>query len=278
MAEDARAGIQALRFGSPGAAKHECGGTVRDRRGIGRGDRAALAEGGFQLRDLFGARIAGLFVRRDGRLALAGFNGHGDDLGDESAAFDRRERIGQGAERVVVLLVPGELERLGAILGEGAHQAALVIGVLEAVEEHVVVGLLMSDPRAAPHGRKQVGRVRHAFHAAGDDHVGLPEGKAVPRDHRRLHPRAAHLVERRRGHVLAQTGEKPGLARGRLTLTGGKHAAHQDLVDIGGAGLRALERGGDRRPAQFGGRKRRQTPPESRPSASGRPLRSRRFP
>ena len=68
-----------------------------------------------------------------------------------------RQRVGERAQRVVILLVAGELERLGAILGEGAHQATLVVGVLEPVEKHVIVGLLVTNPCAAAHGGQQVG-------------------------------------------------------------------------------------------------------------------------
>jgi hypothetical protein len=63
--------------------------------------KAGFSCGIFSERALPGCSSVG-----DGRLALAGFNGHGRDLGDEGPAFDRRERIGQGAERVIVLLVP----------------------------------------------------------------------------------------------------------------------------------------------------------------------------
>jgi hypothetical protein len=268
-----RARIQALRFGSPGAASTSAAAPSEIDEELAAVTVPPSRKAGFSCGIFSGRALPGCSSVAMRTSRPCGIYGHGRDLGDEGAAFDRRERVGQGAERVVVLLLPGELERLGAILGEGAHQAALVIGVLQPVEEHVVVGLLMSDPRAAAHGRQQVGRVRHAFHAAGDDHVGLPEGKAVPGDHRRLHPRAAHLVERGRGHVFAQPGEKPRLARGGLTLTGGQNAAHQDLVDIGGAGLRALERGGDRRHRPVRRPKAATAPPESRPSACGRPLR-----
>ena len=46
-----------------------------------------------------------------------------------------------------VLRLAGELVVLRRVLGEGAHQAALVVGVLQAVEEHVVLHLGVAEPR-----------------------------------------------------------------------------------------------------------------------------------
>ena len=70
-----------------------------------------------------------------------------------------------------VLRLARELVVLRGVLGEGAHQAALVVGVLQAVEEHVVLDLGVAEPGAGAHLGQQVGRVGHALHAAGDDDV-----------------------------------------------------------------------------------------------------------
>ena len=47
------------------ARQHQRRGAVGDRAGVGRGDRAALAEGGLQRRDLVGPRLGRLLVVRD---------------------------------------------------------------------------------------------------------------------------------------------------------------------------------------------------------------------
>jgi hypothetical protein len=54
-----------------------------------------------------------------------------------------------------------------AVLGERAHQAALVVRVLEAVEEHVVLHHLVAHAIAAARLRHEIRRVGHALHAAG---------------------------------------------------------------------------------------------------------------
>ena len=54
----------------------------------------------------------------------------------------------QRGDGVGVLRLAGELVALGAILGEGAHQAALVVGVLQPVEEHVVDHLAVAHAGA----------------------------------------------------------------------------------------------------------------------------------
>ena len=70
------------------------------------------------------------------------------------------------------MLLARELIFVGGVLGEGAHRAALLIGILEPVEQHMVVGRVVADARARAVLLEQVRRVGHALHAAGDDHVG----------------------------------------------------------------------------------------------------------
>ncbi|MGV8333854.1 thiolase family protein, partial [Pseudomonas aeruginosa] len=55
-------------------------------------------------------------------------------------------RMGHGE---LVRCFAGEAVGLGTVLGEGAHQAALVLGVFEAVEEHVVEHLAGAHAGAA---------------------------------------------------------------------------------------------------------------------------------
>jgi hypothetical protein len=83
---------QALGFGVAARHQHQRRRAVGNRRGIGRRHRAALAEGGLEVRDLVGARRAGLLVGLDDGLALAGFQRDRRDLGGEGAGFLRRPR------------------------------------------------------------------------------------------------------------------------------------------------------------------------------------------
>ncbi|OIQ80373.1 hypothetical protein GALL_378660 [mine drainage metagenome] len=204
---------------------------IRDRRGIGGGHRAILAEGGLQQRDLFGARLAGLFIRADGGLTLAVADRHRRDFTGERARGLCGQCIRQRPQRVSVLIGAGELKRFGAIFGECAHQAAFVIGVLQPVEEHVSDRLRMAQPGPRPHLGQKVGGVGHAFHPARDHDAGLPQGDLVKRHHRRLHARAAHLVQRGRGNPFVKARVKSGLPRGGLTQPGGQNATHQQFFD-----------------------------------------------
>ena len=78
---------------------------------------------------------------------------------------------------------------------------------------------------------EQIGRIAHALHAAGDDDVGRARAQEVGRDHRRLHARAAHLVDRGAAGAERKARAERGLARRRLSLPSGQDAAHQDFVD-----------------------------------------------
>ncbi len=108
----------------------------------------------------------------------------------------------------------------------------------------------MAEPRAGTHLRQEIGRVGHALHPAGNHDPGVSKRDLVERDHRRLHARAAHLVERRRGHLRAEVGLEARLACGRLALAGGQDAAHQQFLDLAGCRAGIGQGGGDGRTAE----------------------------
>ena len=85
---------------------------------------------------------------------------------------------------------------------------------------------LVAEAGTAAHGRRQVGRVGHAFHATGNNHPGAAGAHQVMRYHHRLHSRPADLVEGRGRDIFTKTGGKPGLARRCLADAGRQHAAH----------------------------------------------------
>jgi hypothetical protein len=71
------------------AGQHQRCGTVGDRRGVGRGHRAVLDEGGLQMGDLFRASLSGLLVGSDHYIAAAARNRHGGDLAHEKPLGNR---------------------------------------------------------------------------------------------------------------------------------------------------------------------------------------------
>ena len=169
------------------------------------------------------------------------------------AVLVRRLRALERRDCEFVLLGARETVFGGAILGEAAHQPAFFIGVLEAVVEHVVDQLAVAEAVAAARFREQIRRVGHRFHAACDHDVVGARGEQVVREHRRLHPRAAHLVDGGAAGGERQAGGERSLARGRLALSRRQHAAHDDFVHLLGFDLGALDRCADGRRAQLGG-------------------------
>ena len=206
---------------------------------------------GFRPRIFSGLRLARLFVLRDHGLGLAGARGHRRDLGCETAVGNGLLRPCQRGERIIVLGLAGELIGLGAILGECAHQAALVIGVFQPVEEHVIHDLAMAEPVAAARAVEQIGRVGHALHAAGHRDLRAAGEDQVMGEHRRLHAGAAHLVDRGRAGGKGQPRAERRLARGRLALSGGQHAAEDHFVDLVRGDTGALQRRLNRGRAKF---------------------------
>jgi hypothetical protein len=146
--------------------------------------------------------------------------------------------------------LPGKGKLRRAILGERAHQAAFVVRVLEAVVEHVVDHLAVAHAQAGARLWQEIRRVGHRLHAAGHDHdVFVAED--VVGEHRRLHPRAAHLVHGRAARRERQARAERRLTRRRLALAGGQDAAHQHFAHVFGTDLRALDGGANRRRAEL---------------------------
>jgi hypothetical protein len=213
-----------LRLGQ--AHEHQGGGAIGDGAGIGRRDRAAVAEGRLQARDFVQVRRARLFVGVDDRLALSGFDRHRHDLPRRGAIAGRRLRPFQRADGEGILAFPGELEMLRRFLGEDTHQLALVIGIFQAVGEHVILHDAMAHAIAAARLGQQIGRIAHALHAAGDGHGVRSGGQQVVRQHGRLHARAAHLVHGCAADGLRNAGAERGLP-GRCLA----HARRQDAAE-----------------------------------------------
>ncbi len=140
---------------------------------------------------------------------------------------------------------------LRAVFSKGAHQPPLVVGILETVEKHVVKHLAVPHAVAAPGLVQQIGRVGHAFHAARHDQIDATGAQRIVGEDRRLHTRAAHLVQRGAGGRLAQPGTERRLACRRLAEAGRQHTAHQHLLHLIGRYAAAFDRCANRGGAQL---------------------------
>ena len=77
-------------------------------------------------------------------------------------------------------------------------------------------------------------RVAHAFHAAGDDEVGIAGLDRLGREHDPLEPGAAHLVHGEGGDGIGESGEERRLPGRRLAHPGLHHVPHDDFIDLCG--------------------------------------------
>ncbi len=122
--------------------------TIRDRAGGGGGNRAVLGEGGLEGRDLVRAALAGLLVGIDHGLTSPRNDRYGHDLACKGALSDGHLGAAERFNRIGVLRFAGQLIGIGGVLGESAHGAAGFVGVFQAIEEHMIIGGIVADPRA----------------------------------------------------------------------------------------------------------------------------------
>ena len=244
------------RASSPRASRHhhERRGAVGDGRGGGGRDEPVLVEGRAQRRDLLDVHGEGRLVVLHHLVALAAGDGDGGDLVDEEAGLARVHRARRRFLGVRVHLLAREAVLLGRLVGEDCPWACR---------------RRRSQARRRPCGRAPSGGrsgSRRAPWAAGagalvidsmppaTTMVASPASDLVGGHHRRLHGRAAHLVDRGAGRGLVEARAERRLAGGRLALAGGKHASHDEVVDLLGADSGLLERGLDGRRRRAGRR------------------------
>ena len=139
----------------------------------------------------------------------------------------------------------GELVFVSALLTKGAHGAAGLVSVFQAVEHHVVINAVVADADAAAAFGQEVRRVGHALHAAGDHEVTAAGHQLVVRQHGGLHARAAHFGQRDRAGAGRQATLEARLTRRRLALAGHEAITKQHFVYFFGRDTGALNSGAD---------------------------------
>ncbi|MNZ88996.1 hypothetical protein D3C78_1078990 [compost metagenome] len=77
----------------------------------------------------------------------------------------------------------------------------------------MVQDLAVAHAQAGPGPVQQVRCVGHAFHAAGDHHLGTAGQQHVVGQHRGFHARTAHLVQGGAAGRLVQARTQGGLSR-----------------------------------------------------------------
>ena len=114
--------------------------------------------------------------------------------------------------------------------------------VREPVVNHLVESLRVAHPETEAGVLEEIGRVRHRLHAAGHCHVEVAGAHRLVDHARRAQAGGAHLVHGLRRDLLRDAGLDLSLARGDLALPGLKDLAVDDVLDLVGAHLGALER------------------------------------
>jgi len=97
---------------------------------------------------------------------------------------------------------------------------------------------------------QQVGRVGHALHAPGHQHLVRARQQHVMREHGCAHARAAHLAQRDRARAFGQAAFEGSLSRGGLALAGHQAIAKQDFAHQGRIDARTLHGCGNGHPAE----------------------------
>ena len=203
------------------------------------------------MRNLLDIGIERLFVALHQPLAAAVADRHRGDFRLEQAGLDRLLSTRQRGDRKRILLFAGESELVRAILGEGAHQPPLVVGVLQAIEKHMIYRLGVPQPHAGARLRQQIGSIAHALHATRHHHLIGSRQQQIVRQHGRLHPRSAHLADCGAAGGERQSGTQTGLARRCLPKPGRQHVAHQHLLHVFRGDAGGCHRRFDRDRAQF---------------------------
>ena len=202
VAGDARQRLATQPVGGGLEHQHQRGSAVVDGRAGRGGDGAVLLEGGLEAGHLVEPCLARALVGVDHGLARARLDGDGRNLGSKRTRLDGRLRTLHAGNGKGVLLRTGKAVFGGAVLAKGAHGAAGLVGIFQAIEHHVVKDAVVAQAVAATAFLQQVRCGRHAFHAAHHHHVVRACQQHVVRHHGGLHARAAHFGQRDRARFF----------------------------------------------------------------------------
>ena len=148
---------------------------VGDSRCIARGDRASVAKDGRQLGERRGLdAVTRVLVTIDQDFSTSRGHRQGSDLAAEATLLPSSlaSLLAAGGVGVGGLAVDAGLDR--QLLGRLAHDE-LRQGIVEAVAVHAVHDLVVTETIAPASAGQHVGRVGHAFGAAGQDDPGFAE-------------------------------------------------------------------------------------------------------
>jgi len=213
--------------------QQRAGCAVVDAGSVAGGDGALLVEGGLQLlHGVDGGAVADVFVLIDHGVALAALHGEGDDLVLEPAGLLGGFRLVLRGERELVLVVTGDLELLGDVLGGVAHVVA-VEGVPQPILDHRVDHLEVAHLDAGAQ-MLRMRRQRHRLLAAGHDDLRVSGGDLLHAKRDGAQARAADLVKPPGRRTLRQAGMDRRLAGRVLALGRSQHLAEDHLVDLAG--------------------------------------------
>jgi hypothetical protein len=229
VADDARQRCATEFFGGALAHQDHGGCAIVDGRAAGGGDGSVFFEGGFERGNFVELDFAGAFVNGHHGFARTGFDGDGGDFGGECAALGGGFGALHAGGGKGVLFGAAEVVFGSAVFAKGAHAAAWLVGVFQAVEHHVVKNFVVAESVTATAFEHQVGRVGHALHAAGHQHVVRAGHQHVVRKHGGSHARATHFGQRHRACAFGQTAFETRLARRRLALASHQAVAKQDF-------------------------------------------------
>jgi hypothetical protein len=151
----------ALGIGDRLTGQDQCGGAIRDRLELVAAVIVpSLAKAGRRVGILSGMPLPGCFVGVDDRRPCGLTTVTATISFLEGAIGDRGLRAAQRFNCVIAILrLTRQLVFVCGILREGAHGTARFIGVFQPVEEHMVIGGVMPDARAAS-GAFSAGRAR----------------------------------------------------------------------------------------------------------------------
>ncbi len=171
-----------------------------------------------------------MLVGGDDGLALAPGDADRLDLGDEASAPARGLAAPLGLDRVEVRGLARHAGLDGQLFGGLAHDEAGE-RIVEAVLVHAVDDLVAAEPIAPARPGEQVGRVRHALGAAGENDLRLAEEDRAGGGDHRLQARAAGLVDRECRTLDRDPGAEGDLAGAVRSAVGLAAVPEDHLID-----------------------------------------------